>query len=546
MNAIRTNSPPKIDGILNDSCWSKAEIAKDFIQRDLHPGLPAEQTTEVKILYDDNAIYIAANLFDTAPDSILKELSTRDNEANAELFGIFFDTYNDDINAYGFFVTSAGTQIDARYSISEQDFDWNAVWTSAVKINESGWAVELKIPYSALRFSAKEIQTWGMNLIRKTRRNRENAFWNPIDPKINALVRQFGTLSGLKNLKPPIRLSFMPYIAGILNHYPYQDADVKDLNYTISGGMDVKYGLSDAFTLDMTLVPDFSQVQSDNQVLNLSQFEVQFQERRPFFTEGTELFNKGGIFYSRRVGGTPFDFGNAQKELREGEKIIKNPAQTQLLNASKLSGRTQNKLGIGLFNAVANNTYATLKDSLGNTRSVLTSPLTNYNIVVLDQSLKNNSSVSLINTNVTREGHFEDANVSGLLMRFNNKTNRYTFGGRGIMSNVFYPDSSKPHSGFSSNVDFGKSGGQFRWSVHGSINSDTYNPNDLGLLTMSNNMETGLHLSYQIFKPFWKVNNLNNKVNFLYQRMYNPNAFWNFGIYGNRYLQTIGNSTALN
>jgi hypothetical protein len=533
MNAVRTTAAPKIDGVLDDSCWINSEIAADFIQRDLHPGVSSQQRTEVKVIYNDDAIYIGAQLFDSAPDSILRELSTRDNEANSELFGVFFDTYNDDINAFGFFVTSAGTQIDARYSISDQDFDWNAVWVSSVKLNDKGWAVEFKIPYSALRFAAKEEQTWGFQIIRKIRRYRENAFWNNVDPKINALVRQFGDLSGLKNLKPPIRLSFTPYVAGSMNHYPYNDPSIKNLSSNFSGGMDVKYGINDAFTMDMTLVPNFSQVQSDNQVLNLTQFEVQFQERRPFFTEGTELFNKAGIFYSRRVGGAPFDAKNVSRQMKAGDKIVTNPSQTQLLNATKISGRTSGKLGIGLFNALANNTYATLQDSSDLTRKILTSPLTNYNIFVLDQALKNNSSVSLINTNVTRDGHFYDANVTGLSFRLNNKTNRYTMGGRGVMSNLFYPDSSKPYSGYCGNFDFGKSGGNFRWNIYGSLNTDTYNPNDLGLLTMTNNMETGLSLNYNIYKPFWKVNNVFNKVLFLYQRMYNPNAFWNFGVYGN-------------
>ena len=330
VNAIRTLVAPKIDGLLDDSCWASADIADGFIQRDLHPGLPSEQKTEVRILYDNVAIYVNAHCYDTSPDSILRELSTRDSEANAETFGVFFDTYDDDINAFGFFVTSAGTQIDARYSDNGQDFNWNAVWMSAVKINKTGWDIELKIPYSALRFSKLDIQKWGLNIIRKVRRIRETSFWNSVDPKINALVRQFGHLEGLRNLKPPVRLSLTPYVAGIMNHYPYNDANVKDLTYNASGGMDVKYGLSDAFTLDMTLVPDFSQVQSDNQVLNLSPFEVQFQERRPFFTEGTELFNKGDLFYSRRVGGLPLNYNSVNSKLMDGEKVINNPSQTQL------------------------------------------------------------------------------------------------------------------------------------------------------------------------------------------------------------------------
>lgn len=533
VSASRISQAPKIDGILNDSCWMNAEIAGDFIQRDLHPGLPSEQKSEIKFVYDDDAIYVSAQLYDTSPDSILHELSTRDNEANADLFGLFLDTYNDDINAFGFFVTAAGTQIDARYSGDGQDFAWNAVWMSAVKMNKEGWAIEFKIPYSALRFSKNDEQTWGLNIVRKIRRIRENSFWNPIDPKINALIRQSGDLTGLKNIKPPVRLSFSPYIAGILDHYPYNDPAVKNLNYNFSGGMDVKYGLSDAFTLDMTLVPDFSQVQSDNQVLNLSPFEVQFQERRPFFTEGTELFNKGGLFYSRRVGGTPMNYYDAYSELKPGEKVIKNPSQTQLLNATKLSGRTAGKLGIGVFNALANSSYATLQDSSGSTRDVITSPLTNYNIVVLDQSLKNNSSVSLINTNVTRDGHHYDANVTGTVMRFNNKKNTYTIGGRGVVSNRIFSDSSKPETGYSANLDFGKSGGNFKWLAFGNLKTDKYNPNDLGILILTNNIETGVSLEYNIYKPFWKLNNMFNELTFIYQRIYNPNAFWNFGIYGN-------------
>lgn len=531
--AARTRHPPQIDAALADSCWESASVASGFIQRELNPGQPSQQKAEVRILYDDEAIYIGANLFDSAPDSILHELSTRDSEANADLFGVFFDTYNDDINAFGFFVTAAGTQIDARYSDEGQDFDWNAVWISSVKINDSGWCVEMKIPYSALRFSKQEVQTWGCNFVRKIRRTREMSFWNPLNPLVNAMVRQFGDLSGLENLKPPVRLSFTPYLAGVFNHYPHNDPAIKDLNYNASGGMDVKYGLSDAFTLDMTLIPDFSQVQSDNQVLNLSPFEVQFQERRPFFTEGTELFNKGGLFYSRRVGGTPMGYYDAYAQLKDGEKIVKNPSQTQLLNATKLSGRTAGKLGIGVFNAVANEMFAVAQDTLGNTRKIQTAPYTNYNIVVLDQAMKNNSSVSLVNTNVTRDGHFYDANVTGAQFRFNNKSNMYSVGGSGVVSNRLYPDSTKPYTGYAANLDIGKSGGNFLWNIFGSLKSDRYNINDLGILFLSNNVETGLSLNYNVYKPFWKVNHVFNNLFISYRRMFNPNAFWNFGIYGN-------------
>jgi hypothetical protein len=231
VTALRIDQSPKIDGILNDSCWLSAETAADFIQNQLRPGEPSQQKSEVRIAYDDVAIYIGALLYDTSPDSILHELSTRDNEANADLFGVLFDTYNDDINAFGFFVTAAGTQIDARYSSEGQDFNWNAVWQSSVKYNEKGWVIEMKIPFSAVRFSARDEQTWGFNIIRKIRRYREMSFWNPVDPKIDAFVKQFGDLQGLKNLKPPPRLSLTPYVAGSFNHYPY-----KIIHPTVSAG----------------------------------------------------------------------------------------------------------------------------------------------------------------------------------------------------------------------------------------------------------------------------------------------------------------------
>ncbi len=533
IGALRVTNSPKIDGNLNDSSWVNAEPAVDLIQNMLSPGMPSEQKCEVKVVYDDAAIYIGAMLYDSSPDSILRELSTRDAEANADLFGVLFDTYNDDINAFGFFVTAAGTQIDARYSSEGQDFNWNAVWQSSVKYNEKGWVIEMKIPYSALRFSAKEEQTWGFNIIRKIRRTREMSFWNFVDPKIDAFVKQFGDLTGLKNIKPPVRLSFSPYIAGLFNHYPYNQVGIKNESYSFSGGMDLKYGLSDAFTLDMTLVPDFSQVQSDNNVLNLSPFEVQFQERRPFFTEGTELFNKGGLFYSRRVGGLPIGYRNVYSQLKGNEVIIKNPTQTRLYNATKLSGRTEKKLGIGIFNAVSGETYATAQDTAGNTRDILSSPLTNYNIVVLDQALKNNSFITLVNTNVTRDGHWHDANVTGLGFEANNKSNTYQVAGFGAMSQKFYPDSNSSFKGYSGRLNFGKSGGNFTWNAYGNMNTNTYNPNDLGIQFMNNNVDMGLEIGYNVYKPFWRLNNIFNSVNFSYSRMYVQDAFANFGIYGN-------------
>jgi len=527
--ALRIEHAPKIDGILDDEAWRGAMIATDFIESAPFPGKPAPLKTEVKIVYDDNAIYIGAMMYEK-PDSILRELCQRDNEANADLFGLVLDTYNDDINGYGFFVTSAGVQIDARYSSIGQDFNWNAVWQSQTTINDKGWSVEFKIPYSALRFSNVAVQNWGLNFIRKIRRTRGVEFWNEVKPEINGMINQSGDLHGISNIKSPLRLSITPYISSYLENYPYNNPGQSNNSYSLNGGMDIKYGINESFTMDMTLVPDFGQVQSDNKVLNLSPFEVQYNENRQFFTEGTELFNKGGLFYSRRIGGEPLNYNLT---LNEGETIKSNPASAQLINATKVSGRTKNNLGIGVFNATTANTYAIITDSVGVVKKVLTQPLTNYNVFVLDQALKNNSYISLINTNVTRQGNYYNANVTATAFKFTNKKNMYGINGNGALSQLYYSGISKPLLGHSYNVSAGKISGGLQYNAAVLVKSDKYNPNDLGILNINNTIETSLNMVYNIFKPFWKLNGLYIDGGAGYSRLYKPNLFWNFNIYGN-------------
>lgn len=533
--AKRIDKTPRIDGYLDEEIWNNVDVASDFIQRQPKPGSSSQQKTEVKIVYDDVAIYIGAQLYDTSPDSILKELSQRDNEANADAFGLFLDTYNDDINAYGFFVTAAGVQLDARYSSQGQDLNWNAVWQSAVRINDKGWVVEFKIPYSALRFPKIAEQKFGLNIIRKIRRTREDSFWNEIKPEVDGLVNQCGELNGISNIKSPLRLSLTPYISAYLKNYQYNQAGVSNNLYSVNGGMDIKYGINESFTLDMTLVPDFGQVQSDNKVLNLSPFEVQYDENRQFFTEGTELFNKGGLFYSRRVGGVPFNYLKPYVELKENEYIKDNPTSTQLINATKISGRTKNNLGIGIFNATSAETYAVLSDSSGNTRKILTQPLTNYNVLVFDQALKNNSYISLINTNVTRDGNAFDADVTGTVFKFANKKNTYAVFGNGAISQLYLTGSSDPLLGYAYALSAGKISGKLTYSIGANIRSDNYDPNDLGISFINNTIETSANVAYNIYKPFWKVNQFSVSGGVGYSRLYQPSLLWNFNIYGEAY-----------
>ncbi|SHI60248.1 Carbohydrate family 9 binding domain-like [Hymenobacter daecheongensis DSM 21074] len=536
LTALRITQPIKLDAQLDEPMWREAALATDFIQNRPNPGPHEKHPTEVRILYDDANLYIGAVMHDVSPDSILRELTPRDEFGNTDFIGVFLDTYQDKLNGYGFFVTTGGVQLDARYSpASGEDFNWNAVWDSRTAIRGNDWVAEIRIPYSAIRFSSLPEQQWGLNFMRQRKKENQAFFWNEVRPQVDGFVNQWGTLQGVRDVKPPLRLSLTPYVSSYVNHNPLNAEGTRRTTTSFNGGADVKWGLNESFTLDATLVPDFGQVQSDNQVLNLSPFEVQFNENRQFFTEGTELFTKGNLFYSRRVGATPIGFYDVA--VGDKEKLVRNPTETRLLNATKVSGRTSKGLGVGVFNALSNNVYATVRNTeSGAEREVLTQPFSNYSIVVLDQSLKNNSYVSLINTNVTRAGRTYDANVTGGLFRFADKKNRYAISGQANYSrrrgNIFNSEAQIDNrDGYKYNLDVSKISGNFTYGAFHGIESNTYDPNDLGILFSNNSISQGVYGNYNIFKPFWKVNRFNSYFGLNHNLLYQPTIFQNVSFY---------------
>ncbi|MEJ5963842.1 DUF5916 domain-containing protein [Pedobacter immunditicola] len=539
MPAKRTGTNPKIDGLLDDPEWINAPIATGFIENNPTPGKmeTADRRTEVKLLYDDIAVYVSARMY-ANPDSIAQELMTRDQIGNSDYFGIFFDTFLDRINGNGFFVTASGTQFDAKYSqTGNEDPNWNAVWDSEVKIDEKGWTLEMKIPYSALRFSSKDVQTWGLNMLRKRAMENSQTFWNFVDPKVSGLMNQEGTWEGLEKIKAPLRLSFSPYISSYVNHYPSTVAGIKDFTSSFSGGMDVKYGINNSFTLDMTLIPDFGQVQSDNRILNLTPFEVKFNENRSFFTEGTELFNKGDLFYSRRIGASPSYFKDVSAQLQTGETIVKDPQESKVLNATKISGRTAKGLGIGIFNALTNKMFAEVEDAQGNRREIESQPLTNYNIFVLDQSLKNNSSVSIINTNVLRQGSSDDANVTAFLFNLNDKKNKFYINGAGKMSYLTSNGTQGNQKGYFYEAETGKQSGNFTWSYEQKLADQVFDPSDMGFFTNNNFFDQTGILHYNIYKPGKFYNTFQSFVYVNYSRRFKPAAYQNVYVEMGPYIQ---------
>ena len=522
LNVTRAEKAPKIDGLLNDEIWQDAEIATDFIQFKPEIGSlrKKSQRTEVKITYDDKAIYIGAHLYDD-PEKIMKQLTSRDNFGQSDFFTVVLNPNNDSQNDTNFVVFSSGQQADAisNPSIGE-DFSWNAVWESAVKINDDGWVVEMKIPYRTLRFPSQEKPTWGLQLFRHFRRERAQYSWNALDPTKGNVGLYHGELTGLDGIKPPVRLNLYPFSTGIINSY---DGDT-DTDLTF--GIDVKYGLTDNFTLDATLVPDFSQAGFDNVVLNLGPFEQTFSERRQFFTEGVDLFSKGDLFFSRRVGNRP----SGELNLNENEEADV-PNEVKVLNALKVSGRTKKGLGIGFFNAITEKTEAIVRDTItGLNRLEVAEPFTNYNILVVDQQFNGNSSISLINTNVLREGSFRDANTTALVANLVNKRNTYRINGELKMSNVNYQNSNA-ETGFSSEVSVSKVHGNLRYGIEHSYADTKFEINDLGLQFRNNFNNFSSDISFQTYKPSGNLNSFRVNAYLNYRQLASPNTYtgMNFG-----------------
>ncbi|MEO8403405.1 MAG: DUF5916 domain-containing protein [Chitinophagaceae bacterium] len=528
---MKTDQPPVIDGKLDDAAWKQVPAVTDFIQNFPSYGQIASQRTVVRIIYDNDAIYVGAYLYDD-PALIRKQITSRDDETQKDLdyFSVFFDTYHDHQNGFQFLVTSSNVQTDARIAPNQTlgfgeygDKTWDAVWDSKVTIANDGWIVEMKIPYISLRFAKKNVQDWGVQLLRMVRRNNETSFWNPVDPHVNGFVNQFGLLHNLTDIQPPLRLSLSPYVSTGLRSTP--DNNTYRNEVLGSGGMDIKYGINESFTLDATLIPDYGQVISDNVVNNLTPYEIQFTDYRPFFTEGTDIFNKSGLFYSRRIGATPggyqsiLDTANTDPNI----EILKNPARTQLYNAIKLSGRTKKKLGIGVFNAVAAPMYATYRDVTTEDKTrVRTEPFANYSIIVLDQALKDRSYITFTNTNVIRKGADRDANVTGLDFSLYDKANRYNIRGYAHYSKIFTTNS---YDGYNTQIRFAKVSGNIQYYVQNIIRSDKYDPNDLGFLDINNQYIHSAAISYNQFTPTKNFLNYNYKFNVQYSRLYKPNKF---------------------
>ncbi len=524
IKALKISEKLKIDGKLNETLWGKAPIATNFRTYSPSIGDSTKSTTIVKTLYSDNAIYFGAIMYDD-PDSILTGLSKRDDHnINADKFWITLNPYNDGNNIFQFEVTAANVQNDIKKSPRNHDRSWDAVWESAVTITDSSWNVEIRIPYDAIRFPQSKQQKWGINFWRQIRRKREISAWNFVDRTKDNHGSQYGELTNIKDIKPPFRLSLFPYVSG------YVLPDKSGTDYSYSAGMDMKYGINESYTLDMILIPDFGQKKSDNTVLNLSPYEVKYSEKRPFFTEGTELFNKAGLFYSRRVGGKPSGYYDVYSKISGNDEIIENPEEANLINATKISGRNPNGLGIGVFNAITGNTYATIKKESGEKERFLTEPFTNYNMLVADQSFGQNSYLNLINTNYYQPSTKKIENVIGTAYKFSDPNNIVAIWGNAAHSMRKDSSNGTFTTGQFFDTRVGKVSGNFQFDYRFRLLTDDYTHNAMGYLRRNNEQKHRLTFKYGNYEPSRYFQNWRTRLNVEYNKLYKPANFTDFNI----------------
>ena len=501
----RFQTPPVIDGKLNDLHWLDSNPAKNFERWMPNNGSKEKKGYEnlVYMGYDDNNIYIAGILKN--PNTIPIELSQRDNiwDVNAETFFVSINTYDDNINYQGFQVTSAGTQGDMYTSVemSPTDWDFDTVFESKVSINDNNWTLEMKIPFSALRFPSKNIQNWGINFGRKIVESGEVYTWNFVDQINSVYAESMGLVKGIEGVTPPIRLFFYPYAQ--------TSVDFKNGNNPLnaySAGMDLKYGINNSFTLDATLIPDFGQVAFDEKELNLSPFEQKFDENRAFFTEGSQLFKKadtggfrgGNFFYSRRIGD---DISlNLEEFIDDNEEIINYDTKAKLINSIKLTGTTDSGLSIGIINSITDKAYANIRNI--NSKEIikkLIAPLTNYNVLSLSQTALNEySTFSFLNTNVNRGSDFNNSNNSALVINLFDNKRKFNFNASVFQSNS---KSFSETKGFRGGISLSELTGSLRFDIGWNGVDSNYYQNDLGYYNLRNDQRLWTRIKYMTFEP---------------------------------------------
>ena len=435
--AIRTKETIDVDGEFNEMSWLRAEEIYDFVQSNPDFGYAPTEQTEVKVIYDNDAVYIGVRVFDSQPDKITGQLTRRDEFSDSDWISIYIDSRNDRQTAYGFSVNPLGVKVD-RFMFNDfyGDLSWDAVWECETKIDSLGWKAEFKIPFHVLRFSTEKELVWGFNVIRTIKRKQENSYWVLKPRKESGFVSRFGLLVGIDNIKHRPHLEVLPYTLGKSTFSPKDEIINPDGITNFHGiGSDFKYGLSSGITLDVTVNPDFGQVEEDPSVLNLSVYETFFPERRPFFLEGAKIFSTPYmLFHSRRIGRKPNRF-----DIEDDDEVISRPDFTTITGAVKMTGRTDNGISFGILDAFTSEEFADVdsvvtdeetEDELRYRRERLIEPYTNYLVARVKKEFNRGRSYFGGLTTAVNRMDFDSDYTGGLDWQLKTQGNDYSFTGQ--------------------------------------------------------------------------------------------------------------------
>ncbi len=545
-------SAPKINGQLDDEIWSLGEWKGDFIQQFPYSGRPASESSWFKILYDYSNLYVALICKDSEPDKIIDRLGPRDSRAG-DMAGIALDSYFDKRTAFEFSITVAGQKMDVKH-LGDWDFDfnWNAVWDAATSRTDTGWIAEIKLPFSQIRYANEPEHIWGLHFYRIVSRKQEASSWDPIPREAPATVYLFGELKGIENIRTSRQVEFLPYALG---SYSLLQGENKEGEFGFNAGLDAKVGISSDFTLDLSVNPDFGQVEADPSVLNLTSFETFYEEKRPFFLEGNDVFDfelDGDIpYYSRRIGSAP-NFSNPYTNWSVSDL----PNRTTILGAAKITGKNKNGLSVGLVNGLTAAAYGTAFNEIDAEKEIVVSPLTNYLATRIKRDFKEGNTVlggifSLVNrfsSDSVSELLLPSSAVSGgldLLHYWNNKN--YFLEVKAIgsqmngskeailqkqLSNIhryqrpdadyIEVDSSREQlGGHGGLVRIGKNGGNWNFHVQGQYRSPGLDLNDMGYIRQSDFFGEETQVSYEMNEPKKWIRN--------YSIMLSQEALWSFG-----------------
>jgi hypothetical protein len=402
-----------IDGRLVEETWTLAPAIADFLQRNPNEGQPATERSEVRLAYDDEALYVGARLFDGQPQAVVRRLSRRDADSTSDLFRLYLDPHHDHKTGVLLTVSAAGSLADEWLSNDfERDSSWDGVWDAKVTTDAEGWNVEMRIPFSQLRFSPGAHQTWGLNVSRFIQRNNEEDWWVLVPKTDMRVVSVFGHLEGLDGIQPRPHLELLPYVTTRVERMGTTAAG-DPLNspsrFLGAAGLDLKWGVTSSFTFDATVNPDFGQVEVDPAVVNLTAFETFYEEKRPFFIEGSQQFNSFGrnglvlygrfgatypsLWYSRRVGRAP--------HVDADGEFVSQPAATTILGAAKITGRTASGWNMSLIDAVTDRERARVSND-GTRSSTEVEPLTNYMAARISRDLQGRGALGMLATAVNR------------------------------------------------------------------------------------------------------------------------------------------------